>query len=102
MTEEASRKYNEKTPLQSRTTKGIWDVTQNATRKVVSSIRGKEFERLFAVANPANGCDFLDEVSHYVFFYVVFILASYMRVFHYFHLPFRRSINILEIALSLP
>ena len=67
MTEEASRKYNEKIPLQSRTTKGIWDVMQNATRKAVSSIRGKEFERLLAVANPANGFEFLDEVSHYVY-----------------------------------
>jgi hypothetical protein len=49
------------------TSKGIWDVMQNATKKAVSSIRGKEFEKLLAVANPANGFDFLEEVNHYVF-----------------------------------
>ena len=68
MTEEASRKYNEKTPPQSRTTKGIRDVMQNyATKNAISSIRGKKFEKLLVVANPANGFDFLDEVSHYGF-----------------------------------
>ena len=67
MTEETSRKYNEKTPPQSRTTKGIRDVIQNATKKTISSIRGKEFGKLLAVANPANGFDFLDEASHYGF-----------------------------------
>ena len=40
---------------------------QNVTKKAVSSIRGKEFEKLLAVANPTKGFDFLEEVSHYVF-----------------------------------
>jgi hypothetical protein len=40
---------------------------QNATKKAVSSIHGKKFEKLLAVANPTNGFDFLEEVSHYVF-----------------------------------
>ena len=67
MTEEASRKYNEKTPPQLKTVKGIWDVMQNATKNAISSICGKEFEELLAVANPANRIDFLDEVSYYGF-----------------------------------
>ena len=67
MTEEAFRKYNGETPPQSRTANGIWDVMHNATKNAISSIRGKEFEKLLAVANPANGIDFLDEVSYYGF-----------------------------------
>lgn len=41
----------------------MWDAMQNATKKVITSICGKEIEKLLAIAKPFNGVDFLDEVS---------------------------------------
>lgn len=71
--EEAARKYNDKTPVESRTATGVWDVMQTATKKAISSIRGKELEKLLAVANPANGDEFMEEVSYYVYFQNAYI-----------------------------
>ena len=36
---------------------------QNGTKKVITLIRGKEIEKILAVANPASNVEFLDEVN---------------------------------------
>lgn len=56
-------KYNDKHPLKTRSTKGVWKVMKIDMTKAIGSIKGKELEKLLAVENPANGEEFFAEVS---------------------------------------
>lgn len=60
MIEEVSHKYNDKTHCQSRIAKEVWDIMQNVTKRTITSINEKSFEKLLGIANHANSVDFLD------------------------------------------
>lgn len=51
---------------------------QNISKKVMSSIREKKFEKKLAVANLANGVDFLDEINYYNFYDDIFLFFLFM------------------------
>lgn len=61
--EEACREYKENTPLAQRSPRLELDAIANAVRKTVRTYRSKEFDKLLAVADPANGVHFVKEVS---------------------------------------
>ena len=42
------------------------EAIENAARKTVKAYRSKEFDKLLAVADPANDADFVKEVSFYI------------------------------------
>ncbi len=60
--DEASRLYKEKTPIRKQSAKGEWEEMTKATASIVRSVRKKEFDKLLAVSDPANGDDFMLEV----------------------------------------
>jgi len=55
--------YKENTPLVQRSPRLELDAIANAVRKTVRTYRSKEFDKLLAVADPANGVHFVKEVS---------------------------------------
>ena len=61
--EEACREYKENTPLAQRSSRLELDAIANAVRKTVRTYRSKEFDKLLAVADPANAVHFVKEVS---------------------------------------
>jgi hypothetical protein len=61
--EEACREYKENTPLAQRSPRFELDAIANAVRKTVRTYRSKEFDKLLAVADPANGVHFVKDVS---------------------------------------
>jgi hypothetical protein len=61
--DEACRIYNETTPSVERSEQGLGEVISKTHTKIIKSIRTKEFEKLFAVADPGNGMEFLEEVN---------------------------------------
>jgi hypothetical protein len=61
--EEACREYKENTPLAQRSPRLELDAIANAVRKTVRTYRSKEFDKLLAVADLANGVHFVKEVS---------------------------------------
>ena len=63
--DEASRLYKEKTLIKKQSTKGEWEEMTKATTLIVKSVRKKEFDKLLAVSDPANGDDFMLEVYSY-------------------------------------
>ena len=69
--DEALRIYNETTPSLEKSEQGLGEVISKTHTKIIKSIRTKEFEKLFAVADPGNGMEFLEEVY---FIYNVYIL----------------------------
>ena len=72
VTEDAVRKYNDKHTLEMRIGKGVWEAMQMATRKAITSIKGKEPEKLLAVGNPANREEFFAEVLSFLYFILAF------------------------------
>lgn len=49
--------------METRTTKGVWEVVDNAIKKKDTPyIKGKEQEKLLAVGNPTNRDEFVAEV----------------------------------------
>ena len=63
--DEASRLYKEKTPIKKQSAKGEWEEIRKATTAIVKSFRKKKFDKMLAVADPANGDDFMMEVCSY-------------------------------------
>ncbi len=61
--EEACREYRDNTPVAQRSPRLELEAIANAVRKTVRTYRSKEFDKLLAVADPANGIDFVKEVS---------------------------------------
>jgi len=62
VTNEATREYTKQTPLQERSTPGIWEAMKNASDQFVKAIYAKDFDKYLAVVNPKNGNDFLKEI----------------------------------------
>ena len=60
--DEASRLYKEKIPIKKQYAKEEWEQMAKATTTIVRSFRKKEFNKMLAVADPANGDDFMAEV----------------------------------------
>jgi hypothetical protein len=60
--DEASRLYKEKIPMKKQSAKEEWEQMAKATASVVRSFRKKKIDKLLAVADPANGDDFMAEV----------------------------------------
>jgi hypothetical protein len=73
--EEACRNYMDNTPLAQRSPRLELEAIANAVRKRVRAFRSKEFDKLLALADPANGIDFVKEVSLFIiilFFVICF------------------------------
>ena len=64
--EEACREYMDNTPLAQRSPRLELEAIANAVRKTVRAFRSKEFDKLLAVADPANDVDFVKEVSLFI------------------------------------
>jgi len=60
--DEAAREYTKQTPLQERSTLGIWKAMKNVSDKFVKAIHTKDFDKYLTVVNSKNGNDFLKEV----------------------------------------
>ena len=61
--EEACCEYMINTLLTQRSPRLELEAIANAVRKIVRAYRSKEFYKFLAVANPANGIDFVKDVS---------------------------------------
>jgi hypothetical protein len=77
--EEACHEYRDNTPLAQRSPRLELQAIANAVRKTVRAYRSKEFDKLLAVADPANGIDFVKEVGLNIFrlFYVLCFVRLY-------------------------
>lgn len=98
--EEACREYMDNTPLAQRSPRLELEAIANAVRKTVRAFRSKEFDKLLAVADPANGVDFVKEVSLFIMslifvicfgIYIVAFIFKYC--FHYFQVNGHWSSN---------
>ena len=54
--------YRENTPVNERTTSGVWTAMTNASKLKVKQFRSKAFDKYLAVASPTNEDAFFDEV----------------------------------------
>ena len=61
--DEAAKAYMEKTPADEQTASAVWEIMNDASEKMVDSIKNKDFTKYLAIANPKNGDDFLNEVT---------------------------------------
>ena len=57
----AARRYIDKTPAEERTNRGVADAMRSAAEEKVTKLRGK-MGKLLAVADPAFGKEFLEQV----------------------------------------
>ena len=64
--EEACREYRDNTLLAQKSPRLVSQAIANAVRKTMRAYRSKEFDKLLAVADPANDIDFVKEVSLYI------------------------------------
>ena len=53
-----------KTPVDEQSASAVWDVMNEASERMVEAIKKKDFTKYLAIANPKNGDDFLNEVTH--------------------------------------
>lgn len=58
----ATAHYTENTQKDKQTGHGIWLAMHHAQQKTIKQLRGKNFDKFIAVANPKNGPEFFDEV----------------------------------------
>ena len=77
------------TPLAQRSPRLELGAIANAERKIVRAYRSKEFDKLLAVADPANSVDFVKDVSLYIIclifvIYFVIICILYSTLFSLF------------------
>jgi hypothetical protein len=79
--DEASRLYKEKTPIKKQSAKGEWEEMTKATASIVRSVRKKEFDKLLAVSDPANGDDFMLEVCFHI--NICKIILMYFIIFDF-------------------
>ena len=61
--EEAYREYMDNTPLAQRSFRLELQAIANAERKTVRAYRSKKLDKLLAVADLANGVDFVQEAN---------------------------------------
>ena len=64
--EKACREYRDKILLPQKFLRLKFEAIANAVRKILRSYRSKEFDKLLAIADPANGVDFIKDVSFYL------------------------------------
>lgn len=64
--DEAAAKYRENTPVNERTTPGVWTAMTDASKLKVKNLRSKAFDKYLAVANKDNGDAFFDEVFLFI------------------------------------
>ena len=62
--DEAASAYRKKTPEDEQSASAVWDVMNEASERMVEAIKKKDFTKYLAIANPKNGDDFLNEVTH--------------------------------------
>ena len=68
----------------------------NAMRKTIKAYRLKEFDKLLAVADPANDIDFVKEISLYIIcfiFIIYFVLLYILYIQHCFQVNVHWSSN---------
>ena len=58
----ADATYRENTPVNERTTLGVWTTMTNASKLKVKQLQSKAFDKYLAVASPTNEDAFFDEV----------------------------------------
>ena len=87
---------------------------QNTTRKIISPIFEKRFEKFLIIANLANGLDFLNEVRHCVSLYNIhfsilygshsLFLSSILEINEYFgdHFIFTITLEKLQMIAIAP
>lgn len=58
----AAKVYKETTAKEKQTGHGVWLAMHHAQQKTIKILKGRNFEKFIAVANPHNGPKFFDEV----------------------------------------
>ena len=56
--------YKETTPVEEKTTLGIWLAMTKAQQKMVKLVQARNFDKYIVVANPKNSDAIFDEVPH--------------------------------------
>lgn len=64
---EASREYSDKTPIDKRSPILELEGMNDALNKRMRAWRSKHFDKPLMIADPANGVDFLNEVTICIF-----------------------------------
>ena len=65
----AALQYKETSPVENKTSPGIWLAMTKAQQKMVKLIQARNFDKYIVVAIPKNGDAFFDEVPHRFPFY---------------------------------
>ena len=79
--EACRREYRDNTSVAQRSPRLELEAIANAVRKTVRTYMSKEFDKLLAVADPANGIDFVKEVSFYITLLFLQYVFGYIMYF---------------------